>query len=266
MKKTSTIYQAFLLFAIVLMCASIASADTIRLRDGSILRGKVISYSQRKFTIVVFIGGSQSQHVVPVDDIESVEFDGPETASRVESHGANPPSISSGGPEIVSPSPSTVPRETPESIQTGQPATAPPAVESEPPAGAQPRTEDGGVPAIAEKTVSVAAAADWTSSEIRIQRGHRVVISATGEVDLGDGNRTGPDGLATADPRKLISSRPTGALIAVVGDDNDDFIHIGRSSEFIARHTGILFLSVNEGNLKDNAGAFVARVKVLSSR
>jgi hypothetical protein len=251
------------------MTASIAYADTIRLRDGSILRGKVISYSERKFTIVVYIGGSQSQHVVSVDDVESVEFDGASAMARIETQGANPPAQAA--PEIISPARDTtgaLPRESPpvtqpsDSIQTGQPAGAQPTVNDQPTAD----LDAGGVPTIAEKTVSVAAAADWTSTEIRIQRGQRIVIGATGEVDLGDGNRCGPDGIQVADNRKLISTRPTGALIAVVGDDNDDFIHVGRSSEFISRHNGILFLSVNEGNLKDNAGAFVARVRVLSNK
>jgi hypothetical protein len=119
---------------------------------------------------------------------------------------------------------------------------------------------------IAEKTVSVAAAADWTSTEIRVQRGQRIVVSASGEVDLGDNQRSGPDGISLTDSRKLVAARPTGALIAVVGDDNDDFIFVGKATEFVAPHNGILFLSVNEGNLKDNTGAFVARVRVLSGK
>jgi hypothetical protein len=114
--------------------------------------------------------------------------------------------------------------------------------------------------------VSIAAAADWTSTEIRVQRGQRIVVSASGEVDLGDNQRTGPEGLSLADSRKLVAARPTGGLIAVVGDDNDDFVFVGKATEFVATHNGILFLSVNEGNLKDNTGAFVARVRVLSGR
>ena len=48
----------------------------------------------------------------------------------------------------------------------------------------------------------------------------------------------------------------TGALIAVIGDDNDDFILIGRSKDFVAQRDGVLFLGVNEGNLSDNSGNF----------
>lgn len=261
MNSKRYLIQALLIVICTLFVGSTAQADTIRLKDGSVLRGKVISYLQRKFTIVVYIGGAQSQHIVPVDDIESVEFDGAGTVARIEPQGGFTATPETAAPAIRDSQPR-------DSQSATQPADS---IQADPPAGAvptptAPEPDTGVVSAIAEKTVSVAAAADWTSTEIRVQRGQRLVISATGEVELGDGNRSGPDGIVSQDARKLITSKPTGGLIAVVGDDNDDFIYIGRSSEFVAKHNGILFLSVNEGNLKDNAGAYVARVRVLSNR
>jgi hypothetical protein len=244
--------------AVVLLIGSSALADTVKLRDGSILKGKVVSYTQRKFTIEVYIGGAISQHVVPVEEVESVEFDQTDqgtisraqtdqgTVSRAEPVGAGQPP--------AAPPRGGIPRDNPPEVTT-------------PETGAPPSNDNAGsLPVIAEKTVSVAAAADWTSTEIRLQKGQRIVITASGEVDLGDNQRTGPDGLSLADSRKLVAARPTGALIAVVGDDNDDFIFVGSAIAFVAPHNGILFLSVNEGNLKDNTGAFVARVKVMSGR
>ena len=248
--------------AVVSLIGAAAFADTIRLRDGSVLKGKVISYNQRKFTIVVYIGGSSSQHVIPIEEIDSVEFDSSDvgTVSRNDPQGANPPSV-------VAPSRAETPRDNapvPLPIEAAAPRDEPrTAPESEPPPN---EANTGAVATIAEKTVSVAGAADWTSTEIRVQRGQRIVISASGEVDLGDNQRTGPEGRSLADNRKLVVARPTGALIAVVGDDNDDFVFVGKATEFVSPHNGILFLSVNEGNLKDNAGAFVARVRVLSAR
>jgi hypothetical protein len=64
------------------------------------------------------------------------------------------------------------------------------------------------------------------------------------------------------DKDKLMRNEPTGALIAVIGDDNDDFIMIGRTREFVAQRDGVLFLGVNEGNLNDNSGAFEAVIEV----
>ncbi|NDD65787.1 MAG: hypothetical protein EBZ36_17700, partial [Acidobacteria bacterium] len=117
------------------------------------------------------------------------------------------------------------------------------------------------------KKVTVAAAADWTSTEIRVQRGQRIVISATGEVDLGENQRSAPEGRRDlTDPRRPMPSQPTGGLVAVVGDDNEEYLFIGASTEFLAPHSGIIFLLVNEKSPQDNSGSFVARVRILSSR
>ena len=235
--------------AVVSLIGSSALADTVKLRDGSVLKGKVVSYTQRKFTIEVYIGGAISQHVVPVEEVESVEFDqsGQGAISRAEP-------VVGDQPPATEPPRGAIPRDNAPEVATPDPGS--------PPSG----DNAGAYPVIAEKTVSVAAAADWTSTEIRVQRGQRIVITASGEVDLGDNQRAGPDGLSLTDSRKLVAARPTGALIAVVGDDNDDFVFVGSATAFVAPHNGILFLSVNEGNLKDNTGAFVAKVKVLSGR
>jgi hypothetical protein len=252
-KIRKPVVSLIICLATVSLIGSSSLADTVKLRDGSILKGKVVSYTQRKFTIEVYIGGAISQHVVPVEEVESVEFDqGDQGAiSRAEPSRAEP--IGASQPTAAPPR-GGIPRDPAPEVATPEPG---------PPPGAD---NGGSLPVIAEKTVSIAAAADWTSTEIRVQRGQRIVITATGEVDLGDSQRTGPDGVSLTDSRKLVAARPTGALIAVVGDDNDDFIFVGSAIAFVAPHNGILFLSVNEGNLKDNTGAFVARVEVLSGR
>ena len=241
--------------AVMLLTSAAALADTIRLRDGSVLKGKVVSYSQRKFTIVVYIGGASSQHVIPVEEIDSVEFDSGDTGTLGRAD-TSAPAVAAPTRGDSTPAPPSIDTSAPrDDTRT--------ALEPDP---APNDSNTGAITAIAEKTVSVAGAADWTSTEIRVQKGQRIIISATGEVDLGDNQRAGPEGLPLSDSRKLIAAKPTGALIAVVGDDNDDFIFVGKATEFTAPHNGILFLSVNEGNLKDNAGAFVARVKILSAR
>ena len=76
-------------------------------------------------------------------------------------------------------------------------------------------------------------------------------------MSLGAGRFSAPDGLPNIpDREKLMRNQPTGGLIAVIGDDNDDFIFIGRNRDFVAQRDGVLFLGVNEGNLSDNSGAF----------
>ena len=118
-----------------------------------------------------------------------------------------------------------------------------------------------------EDDVVVQSNLDWTNTKVRVQRGNIVRISATGTVSLDrSGLRASPAGIDAPDADKLIQNRPTGALIAVVGDDNDDFVFVGPETEFIAQRDGVLFLSVNEGNLKDNTGTFAAHVTILQSQ
>jgi hypothetical protein len=95
-----------------------------------------------------------------------------------------------------------------------------------------------------------------------VRKGQRLRITAQGRVSLGGGLYSTPTGLpAQPDRDKLMRNQPTGALIAVIGDDNDDFIFIGASREFTATRDGRLFLGVNEGNLADNSGAYDVTVE-----
>ncbi len=90
-----------------------------------------------------------------------------------------------------------------------------------------------------------------------MRRGQRLRISASGRVSLGNNRFSTPDGLPNVPDRdKLMRNQPTGGLIAVIGDDNDDFVFVGRGRDFVAQRDGVLFLGVNEGNLSDNSGLF----------
>ena len=101
------------------------------------------------------------------------------------------------------------------------------------------------------------AANGWTNSGLVVRRGQRIRVSASGRVSLGAGRVSTPAGVpAITDNDKLMRNEATGALIAVIGDDNDDFILIGPRREFIAQRDGVLFLGVNEGDLTDNTGSY----------
>jgi len=103
----------------------------------------------------------------------------------------------------------------------------------------------------------------WTNSGWVVKKGQKIRISGTGEVSIGGGKMTGPGGLYDIDDNsKLLKSVPTGALIAVIGDDNNEFIYIGTEREFVASRDGSLFLGLNEGNLNDNKGSFDVKVEI----
>jgi hypothetical protein len=103
----------------------------------------------------------------------------------------------------------------------------------------------------------------WTDSGLMVRKGQRLRVSATGRVSLGQGRFSTPTGLPRVlDTEKLMRNEPTGELIAVVGDDNDEFIAVGASREFYAPRDGRLFLGVNEGNLDDNTGSYDVVIEV----
>src|SRR5215813_6541087 len=68
-----------LLLALTLLSSTAAPllADTIRLKDGSVIRGQVIGFKDQQFTIL--IGGNakgrRGQTTVYVEDVESIDFD-----------------------------------------------------------------------------------------------------------------------------------------------------------------------------------------------
>src|SRR5437773_11087688 len=54
-----------------------ALADTIHLKDGSVIRGQIISFKNEQFTILVGSGarGRKSQITVYMEDVDWIEFD-----------------------------------------------------------------------------------------------------------------------------------------------------------------------------------------------
>lgn len=214
-------------------------ADTIRLKDGSVIRGQVIGFKDQQFTIL--IGGNakgrRGQTTVYVEDVESIEFDsssGPSTATDDSRMARNNP-------------PPTNNRNT-----VSDPPAADPRVDGPPVSSAPPTFF----------TIKVSVRADasnngWTNSGLVVRKGQRLRISASGRVSLGRGRFSMPAGLATVnDNDKLLRNEATGALIAVIGDDNDEFILIGPRREFVAQRDGVLFLGINEGDLTDNTGSY----------
>jgi hypothetical protein len=239
MKKT---FRLLLPFLLLVSLATPLLADTIRLKDGSVIRGQVIGFKDQQFTIL--IGGNargrRGQTTVYVEDVESIEFDstsgGGGTATEDGSARSNPP-MSRPSPPLNQSDPAT--------SDSGSNATTPAS-------SANPTFF----------TIKVGVRADaanngWTNSGLVVRKGQRLRISASGRVSLGRGRFSMPGGMsAIQDNDKLMRNEATGALIAVIGDDNDDFILIGPRREFVAQRDGVLFLGVNEGDLTDNTGSY----------
>jgi hypothetical protein len=219
-------------------------ADTIRLKDGSVIRGQVIGFKDQQFTIL--IGGNargrRGQTTVYVEDVESIEFDSTNAPTATDDAGAqNNPPVSQPVRQPVQNQPET---SLPSRSNDPQPTT--PTTSSQP----------------TFFTIKVSVKADstnngWTNSGLVVRKGQRIRINASGRVSLGRGRFSTPGGVSTiTDSDKLMRNESTGALIAVIGDDNDDFLLIGPRREFVAQRDGVLFLGVNEGDLADNTGTY----------
>ena len=232
-----------ILLAATLLFASVSPllADTIRLKDGSVIHGQVIAFKDQQFTVLIGGGskGRRGQTTIYVEDIESIEFDNTGLSSApTDSSNSNP----GNNPPPVMSQPNR---------NSGQPDTTAP-INTQSSSAANPTFF----------TIKVSVRADnmnngWTNSGLVVRKGQRLRISASGRVSLGRSRFSTPGGVATIPDRdKLMPNEATGALIAVIGDNNDDFILLGPRREFIAQRDGVLFLGVNEGDLTDNTGSY----------
>lgn len=292
-----------LISVVVLFAWSTALADTIHLKNGSVLKGKVTSFADDQFVVLLDTGSGRylSKAMVYMGDVARIEFDaagitGDSSSAATQPTEAQPRNVDE-TPQRETKTRISEPIETPvRPIETPTRETGPPETQTAPPPAREPETTQPEKPtaisrapvtappvseseseraprkslaALKTMSVDVAAKKDWTSSGLIVKRGDHLRVTATGTITLdpANGRTCGPEGIDDLiDPKKLMPDQPTGALIAVISSDNDDFIFLGRSGEFTATRDGLLFLSVNEGMLADNIGAFKAVVEVLGQR
>jgi sRNA-binding regulator protein Hfq len=307
---------SFFVLTSFILTATLVRADTIYLKNGSVLKGKVASFADDQFIVLLDMGGrSSSRAMIFTGDVTRIEFDSSPSSTASEGtsssistpvrevsrdpHPIEPPPSekSSRDPESAKPNGSTereksseksTEKSTEKSSSETTPPESEPKREEEPKREPEPKRETESTPVekvektdppaekptrkptglVRTQTVDIVAKRDWTSTGLIVKRGDRITINASGTVTLDQGGErtSGPDGVELSDARKLMPDHPTGALIAVISSDNDDFIFIGRSAEFVATRDGLLFLSVNEGVLADNTGSYKAVIEIETPR
>ena len=332
MSFRSNVVRASILSVLVLCFGFGAFADTIRMKDGSKVKGKIVGFAGGNFVIAVGDGSRRREMTLVAADVESIDFDTPRSpdtnvlasnrsntpstsimsSNRGSQSQSNSPNTSStrsssettdtqGGARVIKPTtkpvlqndpvpynepatqaednrvasskPTSEPVEEDEEVVTVPTTPAKTLPQSSAPAKTAPTTSQPNAstkkPSLSKPVeLSVKVMADntangWTNSGWVVKKGQRIRISSTGQVSIGAGKMTGPGGLYDLeDNAKLLKSVPTGALIAVIGDDNNEFIYIGTEREFVAARDGSLFLGVNEGNLNDNKGSFDVKVEI----
>lgn len=250
---------------LIFVLSAAVLADTLRLKDGSIIKGRIVSFSGGKFTVAVGEGSRTRQISFDASDVESIKFDAPAKPGSVTSDRTASTRAAQDTRYIeTSAPPKTVSRVvTTDTLKT---STQPAPVRTNPqPPPAKTNTSAASVKPIevAVKVLADNTSNGWTNSGWVVKKGQKIRIIGGGTISLGKGNSTGPSGsYDLSDETKLLKSVPTGALIAVIGDDNNEFIYVGAERTFTASRDGALFLGVNEGNLDDNSGTFDVRIEI----
>ena len=273
------VFRLFAVPALVFALGAAALGDTIRMKDGQVIRGQIVGFRDQQFTVLIGSsrgGTRRSRMTLNMEDVESIEFDnadGADASNTADTSTSNPPVDNT----RTQPAPQPTPRRE-EPRQTAGPrppvlgndtGTSPNTTRTNPtstPTTTPTPARGGGESPFFPVRVRVRAdnaANGWTDSGLMIRKGQRLRISATGRVSLGEGRFSTPTGLPrVVDTEKLMRNENTGTLIAVIGDDNDEFIPIGANREFYAPRDGRLFLGVNEGKLEDNTGSYDALIEV----
>ncbi|MBC7900492.1 MAG: hypothetical protein H7070_10630 [Saprospiraceae bacterium] len=253
------ITHLILAFGLMISMSATAIADTIRLKDGSIIKGKIVSFGGGKFTVSIGDGSRSRQMSFSSAEIDSIQFDSPRTTPEIVNAASRTPpttAIEDDNDVIMDEAPpKTIPRVvTTDTTKVDVPRVT---VKAKTTTSAAKPVEVG-VKVLADNTAN-----GWTNSGWVVKKGQKIRITGDGVISIGSGKTATPSGLSDLeDGGKLLKGVPTGALIAVIGDDNNEFIYLGSSREFIATRDGALFLGVNEGNLGDNSGAFNVRIEI----
>jgi PA-IL-like protein. len=258
MSFRSNIFRASISFLLVI-CFSIAGfADTIRLKDGSKVKGKIVSFTGGKFIVAVGEGSRRREMTLMAVDIDSIDFDTPRSpdtnvlaSNRTSTAPIDNRRIADDKPVVTQP------------VEEEDRVVSVPTTTETTPSNTNKKVSFAKPVELNVKVLADNTANGWTNSGWVVKKGQRIRISGTGQVSIGRGKTTSPSGLYDLeDNEKLLKSVPTGALIAVIGDDNNEFIYIGSEREFTATRDGALFLGLNEGNLNDNTGSFDVKIEI----
>lgn len=247
------------LFVILVFVVTSVLADTVRLKDGSIIKGKIVGFIGGKFTIEVGEGSRKRELSFDAAEVESIEFETILRQSKADASVASTVPTSSRTNEVVIRD--TIEPKAPASKTNTEPVR-PISIDSAqvPTSTSSPTTKpvELSIRVLADNTFN-----GWTNSGWVVRKGQRIKITGSGEISLGKGRSANAGGLwDLVDEMKLLKAVPTGALIAVIGDNNNDFIYVGNEREFIAARDGALFLGVNEGNLNDNSGTLSVKIEI----
>lgn len=218
-----------LLILVIVAISSSVFADTIYLKNGSVIKGTLVGFESNLF---IFRMPNGKVLRFPADEVSKLDMDQKDS-------GSNPVNDDNGNTQPTDNSP-TKPSNNPDNNPSkggGQNVTS---------------------------TVDVRLEEQWIRTQIQVNRGDRVQVQADGSILLEGKTNVGPDGLnGRFDPNAPLTNANDGALLASVGQEADAPIYVvGRSSEFISDREGLLYFTVNHGNTDNARGTFRVTVTV----
>jgi hypothetical protein len=155
----------------------------------------------------------------------------------------------------------------PKPQELGNPAEAKPATQGSPSSTAA--SASGRV--IQNKSFTLAGDSVWTDTDISLQPGQRIVVTAEGSLRYSDAKAdNGPEGLQR-NFKDLIRILPEngsgrGALIGRIGEaDVAQPFAIGAKKEIIARVSGKLALGINQATSDTGTGSYNVKVEVYAA-
>ena len=197
---------------------ALAFADTIRLKDGSIIKGKIVNFTGGQFTVLIGDGSRQRRMNFYADEIESIEFDATSIpVSNVKTSTQLPvKSNPQTNPNTNKPNNDTV-------ITVGQneknnPVTTSPKTDTNNSTIIPPTTNTSanttttnppytnviakpiqlGVKVLADNTAN-----GWTNTGWVVKKGQKIKITGKGSISLGNGNYLDPERTSLRLPTKI---------------------------------------------------------------
>ena len=161
----------------------IAFGDTIRLKDGSIIKGKIVSFTGGKFIVSVGDGTRQRQLNFMANEIESISFDADPMPLANNQMPNNNSVVKDQTSTVI-----TVGKKTPEIVV---PPILTPKIDKENTVSVRKPIEIG-VKVLADNTAN-----GWTNSGWVVKKGQRIRIVGSGQVSLGSGRYTTAGGIAS---------------------------------------------------------------------
>jgi hypothetical protein len=204
-----------LLILIIVVAGSTTLADTLHLKNGSVIKGKVTSFADDQFIVMLDTGSGRllSKATIYIGDVARIEF---ESGTGIADAGETSPPINNTSTirEPIPTETSTNRGNQSDPPRNGSETTPPanensstdrsiiPASSTEPtPTSSNPRSARKPAGPVLTATIDVMAKKDWTSTGLIVRRGDRINITASGNVTLDPRSRAlcGAVGTVVAD-------------------------------------------------------------------